>query len=69
MVCEIIVVVFIIALFGILKSRLSVDKPGKLQHMFELIYEFVHASAKKWSATAAENTPPSSARFFCSSSS
>jgi F-type H+-transporting ATPase subunit a len=47
MVCEILVVLFIIVLFAILKARLSVDKPGKLQHMFELIYEFVHASAEE----------------------
>lgn len=47
MVCEILVVLFIIALFALLKTRLSVDKPGKLQHMFELIYEFVHASAEE----------------------
>ncbi len=47
MVCEVLVALFIIALFAILKSRLSVDKPGKLQHSFELIYEFVHASAEE----------------------
>jgi F-type H+-transporting ATPase subunit a len=44
---EIIIVLVIIALFAYLKSRLSVDKPGKLQHCFELIYEFLHAQAEE----------------------
>lgn len=47
MVCEIVVVLFIVALFGLLRSRLSVDRPGKLQHVMELTYEFVHASAEE----------------------
>ena len=46
-VCEILVVLFILAFFGFLKSRLSVDKPGKIQHTFEVIYEVVHASAEE----------------------
>ncbi len=47
MVCEIIVVLFMVALFGYLKGRLSVDNPGKLQHTFELAYEFFKASAEE----------------------
>src|SRR6185437_12608284 len=47
MVCEIIVVVFTVLLFGYLKGRLSVDKLGKLQHTFEVIYEFIHAQAEE----------------------
>jgi F-type H+-transporting ATPase subunit a len=47
LVCEIVVVLFIVALFGFLRSRLSVDKPGKLQHLLEVVYEFVHASAEE----------------------
>lgn len=46
-VCEILVVLFILVFFGFLKSRLSVDKPGKIQHTFEVVYEFVHASAEE----------------------
>jgi F-type H+-transporting ATPase subunit a len=46
-VCEILVVLFILVFFGFLKSRLSVDRPGKIQHTFEVIYEFVHASAEE----------------------
>jgi F-type H+-transporting ATPase subunit a len=46
-VCEILIVLFILVFFGFLKSRLSVDRPGKIQHTFEVIYEFVHASAEE----------------------
>jgi F-type H+-transporting ATPase subunit a len=37
---EILVVLFIIVLFAMIRSSLSVDKPGKLQQTFELIYNF-----------------------------
>ncbi|MDQ2843690.1 MAG: F0F1 ATP synthase subunit A [Acidobacteriota bacterium] len=47
LVCEIIVFLFVIILFGYLKTRLSVDRPGKLQHIFELAYEFFSASAEE----------------------
>src|ERR1700758_3113433 len=47
MVCEIVVVVFMLILFGYLRSRLSVDRPGKLQHVFEVVYDFVHSSAEE----------------------
>ena len=47
MVCETVVVLLIVAVFGLLRSQLSVDKPGKLQHICEVIYEFVHASAEE----------------------
>ncbi len=42
---EILVVVVIMALFGYLKSRLSADKPGKLQLTLEAIYQFVAGQA------------------------
>ncbi len=47
MVCELIVTGFIVVLFAYLRSRLSVDNPGKTQHTFELAYEFFHASAEE----------------------
>jgi F-type H+-transporting ATPase subunit a len=47
MVCEILVVLVMVVLFGYLKTRLSVDKPGKLQHVFEVMYEFFKASAEE----------------------
>jgi len=42
---ELLVVAIIVVLFAILRSRLSVDKPGSLQHVFELVYEFVKGQA------------------------
>jgi len=47
MVCEILVVLFLVVFFGVLKSRLSVDRPGKTQHVMELTYDFFHASAEE----------------------
>src|SRR5262245_34256192 len=44
---QILVVVIIMALFAILRPRLSHDKPGKLQHTFELIYEFLHGQSEE----------------------
>src|ERR1041385_4063862 len=42
---QLLVAAVIIVLFAILKPRLSVDKPGKLQQTFELVYDFVHGQA------------------------
>ena len=47
LVCELIVTAFIVVIFGYMRLRLSVDKPGKVQHTFELAYEFFHASAEE----------------------
>jgi len=44
-VMQILVALIIIVVFAILKPRLSVDRPGKLQHTFELIYGFLHDQA------------------------
>jgi F-type H+-transporting ATPase subunit a len=41
MVMQILVAVIIMVLLAIVKPKLSVDKPGKLQQIFELIYHFV----------------------------
>jgi F-type H+-transporting ATPase subunit a len=42
---EVLVAAIIVVLFAFLRSRLSVEKPGKLQHCFELIYDFVRTNA------------------------
>ncbi len=44
-VMQLLVVAIIVILFAILRPKLSVDKPGKLQQTFELIYDFVHGQA------------------------
>src|SRR5438045_71820 len=40
-VMQILVAVLMIAIFLVLRASLSVTKPGKLQHIFELIHSFV----------------------------
>jgi F-type H+-transporting ATPase subunit a len=45
LVCEILVVLFMLVFFGWVRGRLSVDRPGKVQHTLELTYEFFYASA------------------------
>jgi F-type H+-transporting ATPase subunit a len=47
MVCEIVVVAFILVFFAILRPRLSVDRPGKAQHVMEVLYDFFHASSEE----------------------
>jgi F-type H+-transporting ATPase subunit a len=46
-VCEILVVLFVLVFFAIARTRLSVDRPGKLQHTLEVTYEFLHAQAEE----------------------
>jgi len=41
MVMELLVLAILLILMPVLRSSLSVDKPGKLQHLFELVYQFV----------------------------
>jgi len=43
---ELLVVAIIVIAFALLRSRLSVDRPGKLQHTFEMIYGFVQGQAR-----------------------
>lgn len=43
MTMQILVVVLIMVGFALVKLRLSATHPGKLQHSFELLYEFVHS--------------------------
>jgi F-type H+-transporting ATPase subunit a len=42
---QLLVAAIIVVLFAILKSRLSADHPGKLQHIFEIIYDFLRDQA------------------------
>src|SRR5579871_6724395 len=41
MVMQIVVAILLIVLFAILRSRLSVDKPGAFQQTFEILHGFV----------------------------
>ena len=43
---EILVVAIIVVLFAVLKRRLSVDRPGKTQHIFEILHGFFTEQAR-----------------------
>ena len=45
-VMQILVALILMLLFAFLRPRLSMDRPGKLQHAFELINNFVHGEAE-----------------------
>ncbi len=42
---QILVAAIIVTLFAMLRPRLSMDRPGKLQHLFEVIYTFLRCEA------------------------
>jgi len=44
-VMQLLVMVLLIITLFVLRSRLSVDKPGKLQHIFEVIYQFINGES------------------------
>jgi F-type H+-transporting ATPase subunit a len=44
---EVLVTLIILALFPILRAGLSVDRPGKFQQVFELLYGFLHGQAEE----------------------
>ncbi len=44
---EILVFVLCLILFAALRRRLSVDRPGRVQHVFEVVYEFLHTNAEE----------------------
>jgi F-type H+-transporting ATPase subunit a len=45
LVMELLVVAILIVLVAMLRPSLSADKPGKLQHIFETLYEFLNTQA------------------------
>jgi F-type H+-transporting ATPase subunit a len=42
---ELLVVAIIVVVFALLRTSLSVDRPNRLQHLFEVVYEFVNGQA------------------------
>ncbi len=55
-VMQLLVAVILIVVFAILRPKLSMDKPGKMQHIFETAYKFLHDQAQ-------DNIGHGSARF------
>jgi len=44
---QVLVVLILVVLFLVLRSRLSLENPGKLQHMFEVAIEFMRSQAEE----------------------
>lgn len=42
MTMQILAALLVVIVFALLRSRLSMDKPGKMQHVFETFYNFLH---------------------------
>ena len=61
---EILVVLLMVVLFAVLKSRLSVDKPGPVQHMVEVIYQFLKQTADEIGIHHSEKYVPMFATLF-----
>ncbi len=64
MVMELLVVVLMVLLFSYLRPRLSVDKPGKLQHVIEVIYQFIQKTADEMGIHHSERYTPLFATMF-----
>ena len=45
-VMQILVALILVFLFAFLRPRLSVDRPGKLQHIFEIIHDFISGQSE-----------------------
>jgi F-type H+-transporting ATPase subunit a len=45
-VMQILVAILLMVVFAILRPRLSVDRPGGLQHVFEMLHDFVRGQAE-----------------------
>jgi len=43
---QILIVILLMAVFAFLRPRLSADRPGRLQHIFEMLYDFVRAQGE-----------------------
>jgi F-type H+-transporting ATPase subunit a len=61
---EILVVALLMLTVAILRSGLSVDKPGKLQHIFEIVYEFIENTLEEVGVHHGEKYLPYIATIF-----
>ena len=44
---QFVVVLILVIVFAILRPRLSMDRPGKTQHIFEVIYQFLRGQSEE----------------------
>jgi F-type H+-transporting ATPase subunit a len=55
---ELLVVLFLVALFALVRSRLSVENPGALQHVFEGVHGFVQGQSEEIIGHGSESFTP-----------
>src|ERR1700730_1404938 len=61
---ELLVFLFLILLFALLRTRLSVESPGGLQHTFELLHGFVNGQSEEIIGHHSEGFTPFLATLF-----
>jgi F-type H+-transporting ATPase subunit a len=61
---EVLIVIFLITLFLLIRSRLSVSKPGGLQHLTELLNEFISDQSEQVIGHGAEVFTPFLSALF-----
>lgn len=44
---QIVAALVLMVVVAILRPRISMDRPGKLQHLFEIVYQFLHGQAEE----------------------
>jgi F-type H+-transporting ATPase subunit a len=44
---QLLVLLIMVVVFALLRPRISMDKPGKLQHIFEVIHNFLHEQSEE----------------------
>jgi F-type H+-transporting ATPase subunit a len=61
---EVLVVIFLIVLFLLIRSRLSVDEPGPLQHLTEMLNDFINTQSEQIIGHGTERFTPFLSALF-----
>jgi F-type H+-transporting ATPase subunit a len=61
---ELLVFVFLVLMFSLLRARLSVERPGGVQHTFELLHGFVNGQSEEIIGHHSESFTPFLATLF-----
>ena len=61
---EVVVVAFLVLVFVLIRSRMSVEKPGGLQHLTELLHEFISNQSADIIGPHSERFTPLLSAFF-----
>ena len=61
---EVVVVAFLVLVFVLIRARMSVEKPGGLQHLTELLHEFITNQSADIIGPHSERFTPLLSAFF-----